>query len=184
MAVGAGRRMLWRCYLLWSCKPGQGGGRGMEIYCKTIAPRGGEGACRGMFWRTGARWADRCQPVTNHLEGLIMLRSLDWGPTSDIILSFLWGQSLAISFRRWTRSWTGVRMAVPISSPWGLGLAWMNYRFYLSALLPVPAQSHLQLSPGCVAHSLWRTQWNLAQVTISRDCFAKTCQSCGSHRLT
>lgn len=34
------------------------------------------------------------------------------------------------------------------------GLAWMNYRIYLSALLPVPAQSDLQLSPGSVAHPL------------------------------
>lgn len=43
MAEGASRRMLWKC------KPWQGGGQGMEIYCKTIAPRGGEGVCLGMF---------------------------------------------------------------------------------------------------------------------------------------
>lgn len=44
MTEGISRRMLWKC------KPGQGGGgRGMEIYCKAIAPMGGEGVCLGTF---------------------------------------------------------------------------------------------------------------------------------------
>lgn len=82
MTEGISRRMLWKC------KPGQGGGRGMEIYCKAIAPMGREGVCLGMFRRTGAQWAGRSQSMMNHLEDLMVLRSLDLGPTSDIILSF------------------------------------------------------------------------------------------------
>lgn len=35
--------------MLWKCKLEQGGGRGMEMYCKTIASVGGEGVCLGMF---------------------------------------------------------------------------------------------------------------------------------------
>lgn len=81
MTEVASRRMLWKCKLGKEEKEEE------WKFFVTIAPRGGEGVSLGVFGRTGALWADRSQSMTNHLEDLMVLRSLDWALTSDIILS-------------------------------------------------------------------------------------------------
>lgn len=80
----------------------------MESYCKTIAPQGEESVCLGLFPRAGAQHAGRSQSVLrwgfgvgprgptvmNHLKDLIMLRSLDWGPTRDRRYPFFFSLTL------------------------------------------------------------------------------------------